>query len=291
MVPWDYIVRQLFYGLVSGCMYALMAAGLSLIFGVMKMLNFAHGEFYMIGGYVIYFLVVKFGVDPMLSIFSALIAAFLTGMLIERVFLRPLFGRPAWDLSALTVTIGLSIFLQNFALVFWGEKYKRIPEYIAGTVSIYGIPISLQRVLVVVGSLCLIAVLWGVLHRTMFGKAIRAVAQDPDAASLMGINPRKIFMLTYAISCMLAAFAGALLSPIFMVYPTMGASPFLKGFCVAIFGGLGSFEGAVLGGMLLGLAEVAGIALFGAEWRDVIAFTLLILTLVFKPSGLLGRGE
>ncbi|MGE5252856.1 MAG: branched-chain amino acid ABC transporter permease [Planctomycetaceae bacterium] len=285
------IAEQMVNGMVLGSMYALVASGLTLIWGTMKMLNFAHGELYMIGGYVLYFGFLVFGVHPFLGVFLAMAIAFALGVLLERAILHPLLDKPGWDVSPIVVTLGVSIFLQNFALKVWGERFKNVPYFIEGTLDLSGFRIAYQRILILIVAAVVMVGFWVYVKRSRFGMALRATAQDREAATILGINFHRIYLLTFGISSALAALAATMLAPLFLVNPWMGIPPLLKAFIVVVLGGLGSFGGAILGGFLLGSIESLAIVFLSSEWKDVAAFLVLIGFLVFKPAGFFGTKE
>jgi branched-chain amino acid transport system permease protein len=285
------VFEQIMNGLVLGCMYASVASGLTLIWGTMKMLNFAHGEFYMLGGYVLYFALTVFGVPPLIALVLAVGIVLFLGMFTEKLVIHPLLDRPGWELSPLMVTIGISIFLQNLALRLWGERFKNVPYFLDGTFDLFGIRMAYQRLIIFVVTASVMLGFWAVLKKTKFGIGLRATAQDRDAATLMGVNAKKIYTITFGISCAMAALAAALLAPIFSVNPWMGHAALIKGFITVVLGGLGSFEGAILGGFILGTTESISVILLSSEWKDVVAFAIFILVLIVRPSGLFGTKE
>lgn len=285
------IVEQLFNGLVSGAIYALMASGLSLIWGTLKMLNFAHGEFYMLGGYGLYFGLLLGGLPPLGAIPVAMIGAGLVGLLLERLLIHPLLDKPGWDVSPIIATLGVSIILQNLALHLWGERFKNVPYYVEGGMNLLGIRMAYQRVLIVAVTVVVITLVVSLLKWTRWGMALRATAQDRDAAVLAGIDVYTIYLWTLGLAAALAALAAAMLAPIYSINPWMGAALLLKAFIVCVLGGLGSLEGAILGGILLGSAESLTVLLWSSEWKDVVAFLLLILVLWVRPTGLMGTRE
>lgn len=285
------VVEQLFNGLVLGSMYALMASGLSLTWGSLKMLNFAHGEFYMLGGYAIYFLFAVLGFPAPLAVLLAMAVVMVVGAFVEQLVINPLLDKPGWEVSPIIATLGISIFLQNFALRAWGERFKNVPYYANGTLVVSGIRVAEQRVIILMVAVLVILIGAVLLKRTRLGMALRATAQDRDAAMLMGINVRAVYTWTVAISAALAALAASMLAPIFSVNPWMGLSLLLKAFVVCVLGGLGSLEGAILGSVLLGTAESLTVVFWSSEWQDVIAFVLLLVVLWFRPSGLIGTRE
>ncbi|HML08573.1 MAG TPA: branched-chain amino acid ABC transporter permease [Xanthobacteraceae bacterium] len=290
-MPIQLIIAQIVNGVIVGSMYALFASGLTLIWGTMKMLNFAHGEFFMLAGYLVYFCYAVLGINPAWSTLIAVATVFLLGIIVERVVIHHLLSRPVWQLTTIVATLGASIFLQNLALHVWGADFQNVPYFIGGVLSIHGVRIAYQRLLILGVSCASIATLWFVLKYTRFGLALRATAQDADAAQLYGVNILSIYTLTFGFSAALAALSAAMLAPITAVNPYMGLSPLLKGFVVVILGGLGSFGGAILGGILLGIAESFGVLFSSTEWSDVIAFTLLVLVIWIRPWGLFGVEE
>ncbi len=285
------MIEQLFNGLVSGAVYALMASGLSLIWGTLKMLNFAHGEFYMLGGFGVYLGLLLAGFSPLLAVPLAMLGAGVVGIVAGRLVIHPLLDQPGWDVSPVIATLGLSILFQNLALHLWGERFKNIPYYIEGGVDLLGIRMAWQRVLIVAVTVVMIAVVVIALRRTWWGRALRATAQDRDAAMLAGINVYAVYLWTMGLAAALAALAAAMLAPIYSVNPWMGTALLLKAFIVCVLGGLGSLGGAILGGILLGTTESLTVILWSSEWKDVVAFVLLILVLWVRPAGLLGTRE
>jgi branched-chain amino acid transport system permease protein len=285
------VLDQLLNGLVLGSMYALFASGLTLIWGTLKMLNFAHGEYYMLGGYFIYFGLTLLGFPPFLGILFAIGGVFLAGMITERLIIHPLLGKPGWDVSPLVATLGVSIFLQNFALKVWGERFKNIPYFVEGTWDFFGIRIAFQRLLVLSVSVVIISVFWLLIKKSRFGLALRATSQDREAGSLLGINIHRVYMITYGIGSALAALSATMLAPIFSINPWMGHAYLLKAFVVCVLGGLGSVEGAILAGVTLGMAESITVIVFSSEWKDVVSFIIMISVLVIRPSGFFGEKE
>jgi len=291
MITGKLVIEQLLNGLVLGCMYAAVASGLTLIWGTMKMLNFAHGEFYMLGGYALYFAISSFGVPPMISLILAVAVVFLVGALIERGIIDPLLDRPGWELSPIVVTVGLSIFFQNMALKIWGERFKNLPYFMDGTVEVWGVRMAYQRLFILGVTAAVMLGFWLYIKKAKFGLGLRATAQDRDAATIIGINVKRVYTITFGLSCAMAALAAALLAPIFSINPWMGNGALTKGFITVVLGGLGSFEGAILGGMILGTVESISVIVFSSEWKDVVAFAVFILVLTIRPAGLFGTKE
>ena len=291
MITAKLVIEQLVNGLVLGCMYASIASGLTLIWGTMKMLNFAHGEFYMIGGYFVFFALNLLGLPGIWCLVIAVPIVMVLGMLFEKSIIEPLLGRPGWELSPLVVTVGASIAIQNGALKLWGEHIKNLPYYIDGTVEILGVRLAYQRLMILFVTSFVMLGFWVYTKKSRFGLGLRAVAQDRDAATLMGIDFKRVYTLTFGISCAMAALAAALLSPIFSISPWMGHAALTKGFIAVVLGGLGSFEGAILAGVLLGSVESLAVVFLSSEWKDVVSFSLFIVMLTLKPSGLFGSKE
>ena len=285
------VVDQILNGLVLGCMYASMASGLTLIWGTMKMLNFAHGEFYMVGGYVLYFATTAFGISPLLGLALAVGIVFALGMLLEKGIIEPLLNKPGWELSPIVATVGASIAIQNGALKFFGERFKNLPYFVEGTLDIFGVRMAYQRVIIFSVTAVVMVGFWLFIKKARFGLGLRAVAQDRDAATLMGISFKRVYTINFGLSCGLAALAAALLAPIFSINPWMGLAALTKGFVAVVLGGLGSFGGAILSGMILGCAESIAVIVLSSEWKDVVAFAIFILVLTVKPSGLFGTKD
>ena len=277
-------------GLVLGGTYALLGIGLTLIFGLMNVVNFAHGEFYTLGAYATFAAVAATG----LGFFAALVLAIACGValggLTERVLLRPLRGESI-D-SVMLVMIGLWIAMQNGELLAWGGVAKSIPHpFPTAPLSLGPVSIAPLRLFVLAAALALIACAHLLIQRTRLGRAMRATFQDADTAALMGVRIRHVHTATFAIGSGLAAAAGALLGPIFLAYPSMGDLASLKAFSVVILGGLGNLAGATLGGLLLGVAEELGAGYVSSGYRDAVGFVIIILILIFRPSGLFARAE
>jgi branched-chain amino acid transport system permease protein len=284
----EQVAVQLFNGLVFGVIYCLMATGLTLIFGVMGIINFAHGEFFMLGGYFALFLLTLYGLNPIISIFMAMLIVGLIGLIIERGIITPLRRKPDWDVRAFIVTFALSVTLQNIALVIWGANWRVVPYYFSGVINLFIINVAIDRIVPFIFSLVLIILVWIFIHHTKTGIAIQAVSMNRDAASVMGINVNRIYAITFTLSATLAASAGAFLTPILAVYPTVGMEPLLKSFAVVVMGGLGSVKGSIFSGIILGCAEAITVLFIGSTYKDIIPFLLIILILYLRPKGLFG---
>lgn len=285
------LIEQVLNGLVLGSIYALVASGLSLIWGSMKMLNFAHGELYMLGGFATYYAMTLLGLPWWLAIPLAMALVLLVGFGIEKLTIEPLLRRPGWDYTPIIATLGLSIFLQNAALLVFGERFKNLPYFIEGSGTYFGMRMAYQRLLILVVSVAVIVLFAQFLRRSKLGMALRAVAQDRDAATLQGIDVRGTYMWTFGISGALAALAAAMVAPIFAINPWMGGTLLIKAFVVCVVGGLGDLRGAILGGILLGTAESLAVVFLSSEWKDVVSFAILIIVLWVRPSGFFGTKE
>ncbi|MGH6689429.1 MAG: branched-chain amino acid ABC transporter permease [Gammaproteobacteria bacterium] len=284
------LLQHLVNGLVLGGTYALLGIGLTLIFGLMNVVNFAHGEFYTLGAYAGFAALVGLGLPFLAAIPVAIVVGMVLGALCERVLLRPLRGESI-D-SVMLVMIGLWIAMQNAELLAWGGVAKSIPHPFPTAPIVVGyLGIAPLRLFVFVAAILLIVAAHLVIQRTRLGRAMRATFQDPDTAALMGVRIGRIHTATFALGSGLAAAAGALLGPIFLVYPSMGDLASLKAFSVVILGGLGNVAGATFGGLLLGIAEELGAGYISSGYRDAVGFVIIILVLLFRPSGLFARAE
>jgi branched-chain amino acid transport system permease protein len=284
----ELFAQLLINGIVIGATYALVAIGLTLIFGMMRVVNFAHGEFYMLGAYVAISAATEYGLGYFAALPVAVVLIALVGFGFEQIFLRPL--RNADILATALVTIGLSIFLQNTALLLWGPRPGQVDDPFAGAViAVAGVGVTTIRLFALTVAVIAMSSLGLVIKYTKLGRMMRATFQDLDAAALQGIEVDHVFSLSFIIGVALASLAGALLSAVFVVSPDMGNMANLKSFAVVILGGLGNVPGAVAGGFLLGLAESFGAGYVSAGYKDSISFLLLIMVLLIRPYGLFGR--
>ena len=286
----DTLLQHLLNGIILGGTYALLGIGLTLIFGIMNVVNFAHGEFYTLGAFAAYFFLALLGVNFYVGVAAAIVAGVLIGALCERFVLRPLQGENI-D-TVMLVMIGVWIFMQNTELLIWGGIPQSIPHPFSPRPLIVGpLHVNSIRIFVFVVAFCLIGASHLAIQRTKLGKAMRATFQDREAAALMGVNIHRIHTVTFAFGSGLAAAAGALLGPIFLVYPSMGDLAALKAFSVVIMGGLGNFVGATFGGLMLGVAESLGAGYISSGYKDGIGFIMIIFVLLFRPAGLFGRAQ
>lgn len=276
-------------GLIIGSTYVLVASGLTLIFGILDVVNLAHGEVYMIGAFVAFTSVTMMGLNFWFALPISMIVVAVLGILMEKLFFKPLRDKP--HINSMIVSIAVSVLLSNIAMLIWGSDPQLLKTDMAGqTLRFLGAAITVQRLIVIIVGAVLLIALNLFIEKTTIGKTMRATAQDRDASALMGINIDRVFTLTFAIGCALAAAAGTLIAPVFLVFPTMGATSFVKGFTVVILGGLGNVIGAVYAGLLLGLVESLGAVYISTAYKDAFSFIILILFLLFRPNGIMGRG-
>jgi branched-chain amino acid transport system permease protein len=284
------LLQHLVNGLVLGGTYALLGIGLTLIFGLMNVVNFAHGEFYTFGAYVAFGALALAGLDFFLALLGAIALGAVLGSVCERLLLRPLRGESI-D-TVMLVMIGLWIAMQNGELALWGGVAKSIPHpFPTAPLALGPLSIAPLRLFVLAAATALIAASHLLIQRTRLGCAMRATFQDRDTAALMGVRIGRIHTITFAFGSALAAGAGALLGPIFLAYPSMGDLASLKAFSVVILGGLGNLMGATIGGLILGIAEELGAGYVSSGYRDAVGFVIIILVLLLRPSGLFARAE
>jgi branched-chain amino acid transport system permease protein len=283
-------LQQVVNGVTIGVVYALIAIGLTLVFGILDVINFAHGELYMLGAFLTYSLTVGLGLDYFLALALTIVGTAAAGLLVERFTVRPLKGRHMF--TVVLSTLGLSIFLQNGALLWWGPDPREIDLSWGGRpVIVGGIVITYLRLAMLgLGGALIVALTW-FIRRTRWGMAMRAVAGNRDAAALMGIPVDRVYAITFAVGTGIAGVAGGLLGAMFTIEPTMGEWAVVKAFCVVIMGGMGNVPGAVLGGVMLGVAESLGAGFLpgGTSYKDGIGYAILILVLLYRPQGLFGR--
>ncbi|WP_289102960.1 branched-chain amino acid ABC transporter permease [uncultured Marinobacter sp.] len=286
----DQILQHVINAMVLGSTYALLGIGLTIIFGIMRVVNFAHGELYTLGAYTAYGMVTLINLDFFSSILVAALIGMLIGALIEYVFLR------RKDLKnideVMLIMIGIMIIMQNLELMIWGGVAKIIPTpFSQDPISMGAIAISPTRVFVFCISAVLLVIFYLGIERTRFGLAIRATFQDQDAARIVGVNVKRIYTVTFALGSAMAAVAGALLAPMFVATPLMGDLASLKAFAIVILGGLGSLGGAALGGFLLAFIEEFGASYISSAYRDAFGFLVIIVVMLFRPQGLFAAKE
>lgn len=288
-MEWSLLAQGALNGVMLGLNYALIALGLTLIFGILGIVNFTHGEMYMLGGYVAYYFFGHFGLNFFLTLALAAILIGFLGVILEKFIFRPLTTRPKLELTSLIAAVGLAWVFQMVAVIAFGDLDKHVPSVFKGIIRMGGVVITVERVATILIGIALIGALNLFLLKTKSGMTIRAVAQDKEAAALQGVSVDRITALTFGIGCGLAATAGALVAPIFGVSPSMGGEVILKAFLVVILGGMGSVPGAMLGGLVLGFVESFGCLVFSVPTVMVLTFSIIILILIIKPKGLLGH--
>ena len=281
----DLLVQALLNGFGLAMAYVLVALGLTLIFSIHEIINFAHGEFYMLGGYVTYYVYALFGLNYFATLALAILTVGLAGVVAERFIFHDLRGKA---LNAFIVSLGLLWVMQAGAQLGFGVLDKPVPSAFSGVVRVFGLVMSVERMVVSLTAIVLIVGLYLFLRLSRPGRAMRAVAQDPDAAALQGVNIDAVSALGFGVGCALAGGAGGLLAPRFAVSPAMGALPVVKAFIIIIVGGMGSLPGAVLGGLLLGGVEGLGALFMGSAAVNILGFLMVIVVLLVRPRGLVG---
>lgn len=294
------VIEQIINGLTIGSFYALIALGYSMVYGILKLINFAHGDFFTLGSYMGYTVLVfasaaltsYFGIWGMIAIamLVAAISVALVGLIVERMAYRPIYA--SGRLPAVVSALGASIVLQNSIMIIWGPRYQAYPAALIPNIplQILGFNISLLQLLILVMSFILMLSLYYVIQKTTFGAAIRATALDRDTAALMGINFNKVILFIFILGPALGAITGVMVGMYYrQISFTMGWNYGLKAFTATILGGIGNLPGAMLGGLILGTLEMLGGAYISSAWKDVFVFLILILVLIFRPTGILGE--
>lgn len=275
-------------GLLLGGLYAIAALGLSLVFGVMRLVNIVHGEFLVLAAYLNFSIASALGLDPLLAVLLIAPVMFLIGYVIQRWVLNPLMHRG--DEPLLLTAFGLSIIVQNVILLIWGADARTLTSsYSSLGVSLLGVRVPLIYLIAFMLAVVLIAAVQLFISRSYLGKAIRAATQDPSTAQVMGINPRTVYAFTYSIGAAIATLGGTLIGLTFSFTPTSGLTWLLKGFVVVVLAGMGSILGMLAAGGILGVAEGIGGAIVGTGYREMIGFLIFILVLVFRPRGLFSK--
>ncbi len=295
----DFFLSVSTTGLIMGIIYALMALGLTLIYSILGIVNFAHGEFYMIGGYAAYLILSSLtGLHPLLVVPLAGLVGVVFGLLFEVLFLRPIhqdrIDRP--DEYAILVTFGLSFFLINLTLAVIGPYPHRPPSFFHGTVDLGLVNVSADRLTASALSLLLLGGLLLIINKTWIGKALRAVSQDKQAAAVVGIDSLRMNSIAFAVGTGLASIAGALLAPSFSISPDVGAQPSVRSYVIIVLGGMGSIKGSIFGGIIIGLVEALAAGYFpdpsrGLRYKTAFGLIIFMLVLLFRPTGLFGREE
>ncbi len=270
-----------------GAIYALSAVGVSLVAGVMKVVNFAHGEFYILGAYFSYYFSVSLGLSPLLSAMLSVALLFCVGLLVEKMFMSSTYGLP---MRSMMTTFILAMVLQSIALLAFGPYPKKPPSFSEDSIQLLGVvSFGEQRLIAGAVSLIVFGFFYWFIKKSHFGLMIRAVAQDAEMAEAMGIDSKKVNLISFALAVALAALAGVVLAPTFPVVPTSGEAITLAAFVVVVFGGMGSIRGCLMGGLLLGLAENFGSTYLSSMYGQIFGFILLIGVILLKPMGLYGN--
>ncbi len=282
------ILQLVINGLLLGGMYGLISIGLTLIFGVLEIVNFAHGEFLMLSMYAAFWLFQLYGIDPYLSMLIIIPVFFLLGIAVQRITIQPILNAP--PLNQIFMTVGLSMVLQNAALFIWTADYRTMKtSYSALTLKTAGLIISFPRLVAFLLAMALIAALLIFLKKTYTGKAIRALAQERKAAMLMGINVYRTYQIAFGIGIACVGAAGAMLIPVYFVFPSVGSLFVLIAFVVVVLGGYNSLVGSLAGGLIIGVVESFSGFFISPHLKEAIYFVIFILILLFKPTGLFGR--
>ena len=284
------LLQSLISGILIGGVYALIGIGLTIIFGVMRVINFAHGDIMMIGMYLTYNLFTLAGIDPFASVLITIPLMFLFGGFLQKVFInRVLNSLPQ---NQILLTIGLGLIMSNTMMLIYTSDYKILTtSYSSSSVNIFGISVSEPLAISFVITAVITVLLYWFLLKTDTGQAIRATAQDREAAQLMGINVKRMSIIAFGLGAALAGTAGALISPTYYIFPQIGSTFTLKAFVITVLGGMGSIVGATIGGVIIGIAESMSAVYISSGWKDVVVFVLFLLVLLFKPSGLMGKSR
>lgn len=295
MISLQLIVEQVINGLVSGSMYALMALGFSLLWGILGIFNFAHGSLYALGGYITFYLIQSLGFNPYGAIIVSMMAMFLIGMMLERLFMRPfsqLREDPTAYLTAtVLITVALSVLIETAILLIFGGHYKTLAPFIPGVIKFGSYQMAKQLVFIFFVSCAFVAAAIFFFKYSKIGLAMQSIAQDPIAASIMGVNSDTIFSITFGVSSALAGVAGALLAPVYSLSPTVGWIPFTYAFVVVVVGGLGSMTGVIVTAFIIGLLKNILAIWISPAWVLPLIFGVMILALLVRPRGLFGTRE
>lgn len=288
MGAYDIFFQQLANGLVNGAGYILIAVGLTMVFGVLRIVNFAHGEFYMLGAFATYYLGSSFGLPYSVSVFLSMVLVAGVGILVNQFLFRPL--RSEHEFTILLVSLGLSLMLAHGGAVVFGAD----PKYISSPFSEIPVEVgqvfmTLQRLIVLLAAIVLVGLVYLFIRFSTMGKMMQATAQNRDGAALSGVSIDMVYAVTFALACGLAAASGALLGPTTAIYPTIGEWAVLKGFIIVVMGGLGSMAGAVIGGIILGVVEALGGNYISIVFKDALGYGIIVLVLLWRPMGLFGK--
>jgi branched-chain amino acid transport system permease protein len=282
------LLQSIVSGILMGGVYSLVAIGLTLIFGVMKIINFAHGSLMMLGMFTTYWLFVLLGIDPYLSLLFSIPILFILGVIIERFLIAQVLDAP--EHNQLLLTLGISLFIENFALFIWTPNFRTLNvQYIKKAATVGTVMISFPKVIAFLFAIILTTLLYYFLKKTDLGKAIRAASEEKEGALTVGINMRRIYYVAFGVGAACVGAAGTLTAPFFYVNPHVGGIFVITAFVVVVLGGMGNFIGAFVGGIIVGLAESVGAAFVPGQLKQLIIYFIFILVLLFKPQGLFGR--
>jgi branched-chain amino acid transport system permease protein len=282
------LLQSIVSGILMGGVYSLVAIGLTLIFGVMKIINFAHGSLMMLGMFTTYWLFVLLGLDPYLSLLFSIPILFILGVIIERFLIAQVLDAP--EHNQLLLTLGISLFIENFALFIWTPNFRTLNvQYIKKAATVGTVMISFPKVIAFLFAIILTTLLYYFLKKTDLGKAIRAASEEKEGALTVGINMRRIYYVAFGVGAACVGAAGTLTAPFFYVNPHVGGIFVITAFVVVVLGGMGNFIGAFVGGIIVGLAESVGAAFVPGQLKQLIIYFIFILVLLFKPQGLFGR--
>ena len=280
------MLEILIVGAVSSAIYAMLAVGFTLIFGVARILNLAHGTFYALGAYGAYFFTAHMKLPLLPAALCAIAVVAVFGILVERVLIRPMRGS---QLAMLMITLAVALVVEQGLFLTFGSEYRNVPSFVDAKFTIGGVDVAGSRLLALGVGVVLIGALWLFIQRTRLGAAILAISQDPIAAQYMGIPSDRIFAVVMAISAALAATAGVLAGPFLTVQPTMWLLPIVKAFAIVVVGGLGSIPGSILAALMLGYAETIIAYMISTSWTEIVSVLATLLTLMFRPAGIFGR--
>jgi branched-chain amino acid transport system permease protein len=284
------LLQAIVNGILMGGVYGLIAVGLTLIFGVMKIINFAHGAFMMLGMYATYWLYVLLGIDPYLSLLLTIPLLFIVGLLIERFLIAQVLDAPGHN--QLLLTLGISLFIENFAICLWSPNYRTLEiPHLQKVINMGTVMISVPKVIAFIAAIIFTVLLYYFLKKTDMGKAIRAASEEKEGALTVGINLKKIYYLTFGIGAACVGAAGTVITPFFYVTPHVGGIFVIIAFVIVVLGGMGNFIGAFFAGLIVGLAESVGAAFVPGQVKQFIIYFIFFLVLLFKPEGLFGRSN
>lgn len=286
------LLTFLILGILISGIYALFAIGLTLLFGVMDIINVAHGELFTIGGYLAFLGVALLFLHPVLALGGVIVGSLAIGLAVYFLAIRPLHKRMGRRPKApvyLVLTLGLSILLQNIMLAIAGGNYKIVPAFVLGTSNFFNLVfVSRYRVIVFIIAMAAISALFLFLKYTKTGLSIRAIKDNPAAAQAVGIRVDHVYMITFGLVGILSGLSGALLTPIYRVFPTVGALLTIKAFAIVILGGMGNLFGALIGSFVIGISESLAVMFISSDWKDLVAFAIMILILIIRPAGIIG---